>query len=251
MTTEYLNINGIPAKLYIAENACGTVLAVHGFGGSKESGAISALAERVCGKGLNVLTYDLPAHGERTEKAEALAIDRCISEIVLIEQYIHDHFSGDICTFATSFGGLCMLYRIAHSSDPYRKIVLRVPAVNMSDTLITISKMCDPEFTMQKAEKNGFFIRMSRDYVIPYRFYNELCNLSCLRSCKEWNDGRIMTIYAENDELVSLKDTETFLDCNPAIKSLLIKGSDHRMTGEPVYLEQALDAAAHHLLERV
>lgn len=244
MKTEYLKINNIPAKLYNAECPCGTVLAVHGFGGSKESAAISALAEKINRHGLNVLTWDLPAHGERTETAEALSIDRCIGEIKNMEKYISENIGGVMCVFATSFGGLCMLHRISESKDPYHRIVLRVPAVNMARTLLMISKMQDPDFTMEKAETNGFFIRMSRDYVIPYHFYNELCSLSCLTTRPEWNTNRIMTIYAENDELVAPEDTGMFLKLNPDISSLMIKDSDHRMARHPEHLSQALDAAS-------
>lgn len=243
MKTEYLKINNIPSKLYSADHPHGTVLAVHGFGGSKESVAISGLAEAITPQGLNVLSWDLPAHGERTETAEALSIDRCINEIISIEQYINENIGGEIYAFATSFGGLCMLHRIAESNDPYRRIVLRVPAVNMSRTLITISKMQDPEFTIEKAEENGFFVRMSRDYNIPYHFYDELCSLSCLHTRPEWNTDRIMTIYAGNDELVSPEDTEIFLKFNPNIVSLKIGDSDHRMARRPEYLSKALDAA--------
>ncbi|MBQ8170963.1 MAG: alpha/beta hydrolase [Oscillospiraceae bacterium] len=244
MKTEYLKINNIPSKLYSADHPHGTVLAVHGFGGSKESAAISALAETITPQGLNVLSWDLPAHGERTETAEALSIDRCISEIISIEWYIEENIGGSMYAFATSFGGLCMLHRISESGDPYHRIVLRVPAVNMSRTLITISKMQDPEFTMEKAEESGFFIRMSRNYAIPYRFYDELCSLSCLHARPEWNNNRIMTIYAGQDELVAPEDTEIFLKLNPNIASLLIKDSDHRMARSPEFLSQALDAAS-------
>ena len=47
MTSETKIISGIPVKLYSQGAPTRTVLAVHGFGGSKESLAISGLAERL------------------------------------------------------------------------------------------------------------------------------------------------------------------------------------------------------------
>ena len=81
MNTEYLKIGDITAKLYRGENAEETILAVHGFGGNKESGAIAGLAQRVCGRGYNVLAIDLPAHGERDDFSQ-LTVERCVEDIL-------------------------------------------------------------------------------------------------------------------------------------------------------------------------
>lgn len=249
MTQEYILINDIPAKLYRAQSPRGTVIAVHGFGGSKESYAIKSLAERVTANGLCVLTFDLPLHGERGGDCSALAIDRLIGEITAAEQYALDNIGGELYAFATSFGGMSMLHRTEQKSDPYKRIVLRVPAVNMADTLVTISAMSNPDFTLEKAKEQGFRFKMSREYIVPFQFYEGLKKLSCLRESEKWNDSRIMTIYAEKDELVKPVDTLEFLRLNPDIQSLCIKNSGHRMADSPLYLADALDSAARFILE--
>lgn len=243
MTIEYLDIGGIPAKLYRADDATGTVLAVHGFAGSKESTAIEGLAELACARGLNVLTYDLPAHGERTESADQLNAERCIGEMLAAERYIKQNFGGNMYAFATSFGGMCLLFRLEQASDSFKRIVLRVPAVNMSTSLVKIASMTDRDFTMEKAREQGFVIRMAKEYRIPYHFYEQLLQCHCLRESAKWNDSRILTIYAEHDELVDIADTKEFLRLNPAIGSLCIKGAGHRMQNE-AHLAEALRTAA-------
>lgn len=250
MNIEYLEIGGIPAKLYRAENATGTVLAVHGFAGSKESAAIEGLASIVCEKGLNVLTYDLPAHGVRTESAEQLAAERCIGEMIAVERYIEQRLGGEMYAFATSFGGMCLLHRLEQAADRFKKILLRVPAVNMARSLVTITAMTDRDFSMEKAKEQGFVIRMAKEYRIPYHFYEQLLQCHCLRESAKWNSGRIFTVYAEKDELVDVADTERFLRLNPAIRSLCIKGAGHRMQNE-AHLAEALKAAADFLTESV
>lgn len=246
MTTEYIDIGGIPAKLYRAENAVGTVLAVHGFAGSKESAAIAGLARLVCPRGLNVLTYDLPAHGERSEPADQLNAERCIGEMLAAEQYIKQNFSGDMYAFATSFGGMCLLLRLEQAADSFKRIVLRVPAVNMSTSLVKLASMTNRSFSMEQALEQGFVIRMAKEYRIPYRFYEQLLQGHCLRESEKWNDSRILTIYAEQDELVDIADTKEFLRQNPEIGSHCVKGSGHRMQNE-AHLNEALRVAANFL----
>ncbi len=248
MEKEYLSVNGIPAKLYCADSPKGTVIAVHGFGGSKESYAIEILAERVTKAGLCVLTFDLPVHGERDGDCGDLAIDRIIGEIKTIENYARENIGGDTYAFATSFGGMSMLHRIECGEDPYKKIVLRVPAVNMADTLITISSAADPEFSLEKAREKGFRFKISREYIMPFQFYEGLQKLSCLRNSEQWNDNRIMTIYAEKDELVKPVDTLEFLRLNPNIHSHCIENSGHRMAERPEYLTSAIDGAVEFML---
>ena len=248
MTISYININGIPAKLFRADNAHGTVLAIHGFGGSKESSAITGLAERVCDKGVNVLTFDLPAHGERDGGAEQLDPMRCIEEIIAVEKYIKAELTNDIYAFATSFGGMCLLHRIERLPHTFKRIVLRVPAVNMAYSLFAISKGSDPTLTVEKAREHGFRIVLGREYLVPYNFYEGLSQMHCLRHSEAWDSSDIFVVRAENDELVQPSDTMEFLRHNPSVRSLCINGSGHRMS-DPQHLAEALDAAAYHLFE--
>ncbi len=246
MNTSYLNIGEIPAKLFEADNARGTVLAVHGFGGSKESGAVALLAEAVCAAGLSVLAFDLPAHGERGGGAESLDPKHCISEIIQAERFIADKFGGEMYAFATSFGAMCLLHRLEQQPDSFRKIVLRVPAVNMAQSMMAICRLKNPDFSLEDAMRDGFSITLGRDYRIPYSFYEGLGKLACLRSSQHWNDSKILCIHAENDELVAPADTAEFLRCNPRIRSLCIGGASHRM-GDAEHIRAAISAAAKHL----
>ncbi len=246
MEIVYEKLNEVPTKLYRAENAAGTVLAVHGFGGSKESAAIEGLAKRVCKNGLNVLTFDLPAHGERTEPASELRAERCLKELLMAEQYAQS-LGGSMYAFATSFGGMCMLQRLEKMSDSYKKVVLRVPAVDMAQSLVRITALTDRAFSMEKAKQDGFKITLGREYIIPYRFYEELLQMDCLRSCTRWNNDSVLTIHAEQDELVSPAATAEFLRLNPEMRRHCVKSSGHRMQKDG-QLDEALDTAVQFLL---
>lgn len=246
MEITYPYIDNIPMKLYKTDHAVGTIVAVHGFGGSKESNAISLLAEQADKKALNVLTFDLPAHGERNETADQLSVSQCIWELITAEKYAKE-LGSELYAFATSFGGMCMLHRLEERSDEFKKIVLRVPAVNMSESMVDISRLTDSKFSMEAAKECGFKIKLGREYDIPYRFYEELLDLHCMRYSEAWNSSRILTIYAENDELVKASATEKFLSCNPLISSHCIKACGHRMA-QPYQLAEAIDKAMDFLL---
>ena len=88
MKTEVKYIGTVPVKLFTGEKPAKSVLAVHGFGGSKDSLAIEGLAQRLCDKGFRVAAPDLPCHGERTEKERELTPERCLSDILAVECWL-------------------------------------------------------------------------------------------------------------------------------------------------------------------
>ena len=241
MKTEYLKIGDIAAKLYRGENARETILAVHGFGGNKESGAIAGLAQRVCAEGYNVLAIDLPAHGERDDFSQ-LSVERCIEDILAAENYIKSELTQRVSAFATSFGAFCMLLRQEQRPHSYRRTVLRVPAVNMANSLIRAASLFDKDFSLEKARREGFKLVMAKTYELPFAFYERLLEHSAVRPCEAWNRQDILVIAAECDELVPPEDTREFLRLNPAVKSCVITGAGHRMTQEGA-LDSALDKA--------
>ena len=144
------------------------------------------------------------------------------------------------------FGGCLLLRRMELYGDPFRKVVLRVPAVNMADSLMRCMRLFQPEFTLEAAEKCGFRVKMSRELNIPYEFYERLLELNEVRHSDIWDSPDVLAVYAGRDELVARADTEEFLRLNPRIQRLCVEGSGPRME-RPEFLSEALDRAAQHL----
>lgn len=245
MKSEKTMLGNIPVKVYTDGEFSRTVLAVHGFGGSKDSLAIEGLAQRLCPEGFRVAAPDLPCHGERSEPEAMLAPEQCLSDIMTVEKAFGAEYA-----FATSFGGCLILRRMELHGNPFRRVVLRVPAVNMADSLLRCMKLFQPDFSLEQAKKTGFHVKMSRELNIPYSFYNQLLALNEVRHCEAWDIPELLTVYAGCDELVARHDTEEFLRLNPNIHSLCIEGSGHRMNQKPEYLAAALDRAAQHFLSK-
>lgn len=246
MKTEIIHIGTIPVKLFTGDNAEKSVLAVHGLGGSKDSLAIEGLAERLCDKGFRVAAPDLPCHGERTENERELTPERCLADILAVECWLRG-LGGEVSAFGTSFGGCLLLKRMELYRNAFRRVVLRVPAVNMADSLLRGMRIFQPEFTLDAAKQSGFHVKMSRELNIPYEFYSMLLELNEVRHSDIWDSPDVLAVYAGRDELVARADTEEFLRLNPHIQRLCIEETGHRML-RPEHLAQALDRAAEHLV---
>lgn len=246
MEIRYIKHGDIPIKHFASDGARGAVIALHGFGGSKESAAIELLAKRLCPLGIDVAAPDWEAHGERGRDFSRLSVDGCISDLRAAERFVRENISDNIGVFSTSFGGYIALLRAEQDSAAYRRVVLRVPAVDMANSMINAARLSDPSASAEKARSDGYFtLRMAEEFHVPYRLYEELSARSCVRRCPAWSGDKMIVIYAENDELVSRADTEEFLRLND-IPSKMITGTGHRMMA-PEKLSEALDAAAEFL----
>lgn len=255
MNERYMRIGEIPAKIYEGENAKRAVLALHGFGGSKESFAIKQLAQRLCGRGFSVVAIDWLCHGERTCDFSELSIESCIQDMKAAEEWIAKNVSRDLCVFATSFGGYVALLRAEMGGAPFRRLALRVPAVNMADSLascarVTAGEGADNAAILDRAKREGFFrVRTSAEFRVPFSFYERLAEHSAVRPFSSLASLPTAVVYAENDELVRREDAERFLALNPAVRAKMIPACGHRMAESAEKLGEALDFAAEFLAE--
>ena len=126
----------IAAKSYLPDKDTGLkeiIIACHGFAGDKESSAIKLLGEEMIKENIGVLCFDFPGHGESKVDGKTLTINNCIQDINTIEEYIKQNYSVPISIFATSFGAYITLINIARNKKIYKNIILRSPAINMSN----------------------------------------------------------------------------------------------------------------------
>ena len=234
----------IPTILYRGDNATETILALHGFGGNKDSSVINRLAQRLCDKGYNVLSIDFPAHGESDADCSELTAQRCMADIKAAEMHIKETLGKNLSLFATSFGGVCALNRLSQGDNDFRKVVLRGPAVNMADSLSRCVMQLAPSIGMDGYRAAGeVTMTISKSFTLPYSLYEELKGYNAVRRCEEWNKGNILTIWAENDELVAPADTQEFLRINNSITGFCVKGASHRMTDNADHIAIVINKA--------
>lgn len=236
-----INENGhnIRSKIYYNDlnDVRRVVLFVHGFGGHKDNGAAEKFAQRLLTKykGVAMITFDLPCHGNDVKRK--LSLSDCDTYITLVIAHIKSRFNtGDIYLYATSFGGYLSLKYIAEHGSPFKKSVLRCPAVNMYDA-ITNNIMTSSDKEKLKKGKDvpvGF----DRKITISSAFLEELKNTDVQQFDFLDYAEDMLIIHGDCDEIVPFDASQTFAD-NNLINFVAVPKADHRFQN-PIIMEQAI-----------
>lgn len=232
MKIKYLNFQrektNIRCKMYYQNDMKLTSLVIygHGFAGHKENKAAERLAEKLTGKnkGFGLLTFDLPCHGEDVKKK--LSLEDCIMYIDVVINDAKAVLGAEKLYFnATSFGAFLILKYISENGNPFEKIVLRSPSVDMfkvvHSTLISDDTM--EKLNKKKEAEIGF----DRKVTITTQFLQDLEDTKIFdRDFMEFADD-ILVLHGTKDELAPFEDAEKFCDDN-VIEFIPVEDADHR-----------------------
>ena len=128
MKKERIEINGIPTVIW-GEKSKKVYIAVHGNMSNKEDDGIAILAEKVVSKGYQLLSFDLPEHGERIDKKEYLCrFKNCVKDLKSIIEYAKSLYD-EINIWACSMGAYFSL--VACKEEKICKALFLSPIVNM------------------------------------------------------------------------------------------------------------------------
>ena len=128
MKTERININNIPSIIW-GEKSNKVFIAVHGNRSNKEDEVIKILAEKVVEKGYQVLSFDLPEHGERKDDTNYLCkVQNCVKDLKQIIEYAKKNYE-EINLWACSMGAYFSL--ISYKDEDIKNSVFLYPVVNM------------------------------------------------------------------------------------------------------------------------
>lgn len=132
MRQERLQIGAIPAILW-GEPARRGVLAVHGQGGNKEEAAL--LGEVACPRGWQVLSIDLPGHGERTGEVETFDPWHAVPELHQALDFARGRWDS-VALYANSLGAYFSL--LAFPEAPLVRCLFVSPVVDMEQLIRTM-----------------------------------------------------------------------------------------------------------------
>ena len=135
MKTKQFYIERIPAVLY-GEPAQQGYLFLHGQMGRKEEA--EAFAQAACPRGYQVLSIDLPAHGERLEKGEELLPWTAVPDIQAALDWGKHRWS-TISLRANSIGAYFAMLAFA---APERAL-LASPILDMEGLILSMLGRCD------------------------------------------------------------------------------------------------------------
>ncbi len=229
---KYFDINkpghSIKCKLYcekIRELEHVTVF-LHGFGGSKENKTAAHFADAAMSKSKNmaVLAFDWPCHGNDVKKK--LTLDDCSIYLDHVLGYVRDELHvSDICAYGTSFGACMVLNYIYENGNPFRKIALRNPAVDiyeaMSERMMTEE---NKKLLERGKEALAGFDRLIR---VDSSFLDELREKD-VRKMEFYDYAEdIFVVQGTKDEVVGREEVVKFCEDN-VIEYALIEGADHR-----------------------
>ncbi len=218
----------IDCKLWLPKKVSRIIIAVHGFAGDKESGAIASLAEEMVKKDTLVVALDLPGHGTSEVDGDALTLENCLNDITSVEEYYHEQYKdAKLSYFATSFGAYLVLLKLIRKPQKYDKIVLRCPALKM-DKIFVHAILREP---MEEFKKRGYtIVGYERELKVNYTFYEELENTQIFELFQK-DENEILIIHGDKDDTAPIEDSYAFqAKYQTAMK--VVKGADHRFKKE-------------------
>ena len=241
----YFEINGqghnVRCKLYCNKPgpAGRAVIFCTGFAGHKDNRAAEGFAEKTLSKhkDVNVIVFNWPAHGDDVKKK--LTLEDCEVYLDLVIREAGERFGArELYAYAASFGGYLALKYISERGNPFRKLALRCPAVDMYGVLTrTIMKSDDYDRILKgKDVPVGF----DRKITVTRSFLEELqANDLRQRDYLNWAEDMLI-LHGTADEVVPFADGKAFAEDN-LIEFLPVEGADHRFQN-PVHMSLATKA---------
>ncbi|MBQ4075113.1 MAG: alpha/beta hydrolase [Clostridia bacterium] len=126
MNVEKICIQGIPALIWGPESSK-VYLWVHGKMGSKE--AAEGFARLAVERGYQVISFDLPMHGERKHENKRCDIWQGVHDLAAIGDYVFAAWK-NVSLYACSLGAYFSLH--AYSGCPFSKCLFQSPIVDMN-----------------------------------------------------------------------------------------------------------------------
>ncbi|MBC3796086.1 alpha/beta hydrolase [Acetobacterium tundrae] len=127
MIKQDLKIKGIPAILW-GENSRNIFIAVHGNMSNKADDVIVILAEKLTKTGYQVLSFDLPEHGERKKDPTPCKVQYCVKDLSIIMAYAKKNWN-NISLFACSMGVYFSL--LTYKDEDLKQSIFVSPVVDM------------------------------------------------------------------------------------------------------------------------
>lgn len=127
MIKKYFKIENIPAILW-GESSENIFIAVHGNLSNKEDDIIQIFAKKAVSLRYQVISFDLPEHGERVEEDIKCKVWDCVRELNLIMNYVKQNWN-NISLFACSMGAYFSL--LAYKDDFIKQSLFISPVLNM------------------------------------------------------------------------------------------------------------------------
>ncbi len=138
MHLDKLRIGGIPAILWGGPSDH-MIIATHGSHSSKIDDCMWVLAKEATRRGYQVLSFDLPQHGERVYETGFIMPDECVRELRLMHSFAAEH-AQEVSLFGCSMGAYFEL--LAFAETPIDRAWFLSPVTNMERIIHNLMGYC-------------------------------------------------------------------------------------------------------------
>lgn len=218
----------IRCKAYLNDKTAPETAVLYGtgFAGHKDNRAAEKFAEKLLSKHRDAMTavFNWPAHGDDIKKK--LILDDCNTYLDAVIREVREKYGvRTLYAYATSFGGYLILKYISEHGNPFRKIVLRCPAVDMHDVLTRTIMQSDEYDRIMKGKDAP--VGFDRKIIVNRKLLEDLKeNDIRKREFLEYADD-IRILHGTKDEVVPFEDGREFAE-NNVIEFIPVEGADHR-----------------------
>jgi alpha-beta hydrolase superfamily lysophospholipase len=193
-----LKVGNIPAILWGDESEK-IFITIHGNMSNKADDVIIVFAEEATKLGFQVLSFDLPKHGDRKSETTLCKVQNCVEDLNVIMEYAKS-LSNNVSVFGCSIGAYFSL--VAYMHEELRQALFLSPVVNMGSVITNMMKWFDITEERLMKEKE---IVTSIGEVLYWDYYSYVKEHPIV----EW---RIPTsiLYGSEDNLTDLNTISSF-----------------------------------------
>ena len=215
METKRIKINNIPSIIW-GEKSSKVFIAIHGNMSNKEDKVIEILANKVTNKGYQLISFDLPEHGERKIDTNYLCkVQNCVNDLKQIIEYAKASYN-EINIWACSIGAYFSL--LAYKDEDLKQCLFLSPVVNMKiiiENMMLWSNTTEKELNEKQKIKTDFGQTLYWDY---YLYVKE-------NPIKNWNK-KTYILYGNKDNMQNeniIEDFSNEFNCDLTI----LKNGEH------------------------
>ena len=149
MLRTHIKIGRIPAVIW-GEASKRVFIAVHGDQSNKEDQVIEVFALEATKRGYQVLSFDLPEHGDRKQEATPCHVKICVKELMDVMVYARERYA-HVSLFGCSMGAYFSL--LAYRGEPLDQTILLSPVADMKriiDNLMMYAQVTKEQLEQQK-----------------------------------------------------------------------------------------------------
>lgn len=199
MRKEKILINGIPSILW-GEKSSQVVIITHGSHSHKEDRFIQSCADVYCNKGYQMISFDLPEHGERKNQLPLHTVKQAIDDMQNIMHYAKAHYQ-IIDAIGCSLGVYYTL--LAFRDEPIQQCAFLSPVVDLIE--LTHEMLENDNRTIQDVYSNKQ-ITLNNGIVVRLDDYEYLIN----HKIETW-PIQTSILYGKKDTLIHFDSIQKFV----------------------------------------